>query len=94
MDKAEAVKPEVAKPKKNDGVVKIQAPPKVVKPSKDEKSATKAQALADKNDIGLKYKKMAMRMSDRVIKGQLKSKRNPKLLMECMEAELKRRKIK
>ena len=86
MDKAEVVKP-----KNNDGVVKIQGPPKEVKPSKEDKAATKSQALTDKNDIGLKYKKMAMRMSDRVLKGQLKSKRNPKELLEALMTELKRR---
>lgn len=84
---------EVVKPKK-DGVVKIEPPPKVVKPSKDEKKAGKEQAKADKNDEKLKYEKMACRMSDRVIKGQIKSKNNPKEFKEALEAELKRRKNK
>lgn len=84
---------EVVKPKK-DGVVKFESPPKEVKPIKDEKKASKDQAKADKEDERLKYKKMACRMSDRVLRGQLVSQRNPKEFKEAIEAELKRRKGK
>ena len=68
--------------------------PSEPKPAKENKAHVKEQAKSDKEDDKSKYDKMALRMSDRVLLGQLKSKRNPEMLIKAMDAELKRRRQK